>query len=171
MQQLTGLDALFLGSASATTSGVIVGMLILDRDGAAAAAACAELGDRARYREADIADPAQTEDAVTALTGDGTLSYVVNCAGIHQPAGVEELTAADWTRMLNVNLVGACSGGITLSALLGFLAPTRARKVHSATLAVCVLDMSAVRSTTAGLFVTPATIAAAKAASRKRGAM
>ena len=41
--------------------------------------------------------------------------------------------------------------------------------MHSATLAVCVLDMSAVRSTTAGLFVTPATIAAAKAASRKRG--
>jgi polyhydroxyalkanoate synthase len=41
--------------------------------------------------------------------------------------------------------------------------------VHSTTLAVCVLDMSAVRGTTAGLFVTPATIAAAKAASRKRG--
>ena len=47
--------------------------------------------------------------------------------------------------------------------------PRRERKVHSATLAVCVLDMSAVRGTTAGLFVTPATIAAAKAASRKRG--
>ena len=62
-----------------------------------------------------------------------------------------------------------CSGGITLSALLGHLAARRARKVHSATLAVCVLDMSAVRGTTAGLFVTPATIAAAKAASRKRG--
>jgi polyhydroxyalkanoate synthase len=69
----------------------------------------------------------------------------------------------------DVNLFGACSGGITLSALLGFLAARRERKVHSATLAVCVLDMSAVRSTTAGLFVTPATIAAAKAASRKRG--
>ena len=69
----------------------------------------------------------------------------------------------------DVNLFGACSGGITLSALLGHLAARRARKVHSATLAVCVLDMSAVRGTTAGLFVTPATIAAAKAASRKRG--
>jgi len=69
----------------------------------------------------------------------------------------------------DVNLFGACSGGITLSALLGHLAARRQRKVHSATLAVCVLDMSAVRGTTAGLFVTPATIAAAKAASRKRG--
>ena len=41
--------------------------------------------------------------------------------------------------------------------------------MHSATLAVCVLDMSTIRDTTAGLFVTPETIAAAKAASRKRG--
>ena len=41
--------------------------------------------------------------------------------------------------------------------------------MHAATLAVCVLDMSAMRQTTAGLFVTPATIKAAKAASRKRG--
>ena len=32
---------------------------------------------------------------------------MVNCAGIHQPAGVEELSADDWTRMLSVNLVGA----------------------------------------------------------------
>jgi len=69
----------------------------------------------------------------------------------------------------DVNLFGACSGGMTLSALLGYLAAARERKVHSATLAVCVLDTAAVRGTTAGLFVTPKTIAAAKAASRKRG--
>jgi polyhydroxyalkanoate synthase len=71
----------------------------------------------------------------------------------------------------DVNLFGACSGGITLSALLGYLAAGNERKVHSATLAVCVLDTAALRSTTAGLFVTPATIAAAKAASRKRGVL
>jgi polyhydroxyalkanoate synthase len=69
----------------------------------------------------------------------------------------------------DINVFGACSGGITLSALLGYLAATRRRKVHAATLAVCVLDTATVSSTTAGLFVTPATIAAAKAASRKRG--
>ena len=97
-----------IGKATATAlhaAGLQV--LVLDRDGAAAADVCAELGERAACREADIADPAQTEAAVTALVGDGTLSYVVNCAGIHQPAGVDELTAGDWTRMLNVNLVGA----------------------------------------------------------------
>jgi len=69
----------------------------------------------------------------------------------------------------DVNVFGACSGGITLTAFLGWLAAKGTRKVHSATLAVCVLDTSAVRNTTAGLFVTPATIKAAKAASRKRG--
>ena len=64
---------------------------------------------------------------------------------------------------------GACSGGITLTAFLGYLAARRKRKVHAATLAVCVLDTSVVRQTTAGLFATPATIAAARAASRRRG--
>ena len=73
------------------------------------------------------------------------------------------------SRCGDINVFGACSGGITLSALLGYLAAGRERKVHSATLAVCVLDTSAVRNTTAGLFVTPGTIATAKAASRKRG--
>jgi polyhydroxyalkanoate synthase len=73
------------------------------------------------------------------------------------------------TGSADVNVWGACSGGITLSAFLGYLAAKRARKVEAATLTVCVLDTSAVNDTTAGLFVTPATVAAAKAASRKRG--
>jgi polyhydroxyalkanoate synthase subunit PhaC len=73
------------------------------------------------------------------------------------------------TGSADVNVWGACSGGITLTAFVAYLAARRTRKIHAATMAVCVLDMSAVRQTTAGLFVTPATIKAAKAASRKRG--
>jgi polyhydroxyalkanoate synthase len=73
------------------------------------------------------------------------------------------------TATADVNVLGACSGGMTLAALLGHLAARRKRIVHSATLAVCVLDMETVRDGTMGLFATPATIAAAKAASRKRG--
>lgn len=69
----------------------------------------------------------------------------------------------------DVNVWGACSGGMTLTAFLAYLAARRKRKVHAATLAVCVLDTSTLRNTTAGLFVTPATIAAAKSASRRRG--
>ena len=73
------------------------------------------------------------------------------------------------TRSPDVNVWGACSGGITLTAFLGHLAARGKRKVHAATLTVCLIDTSSVQQTTAGLFVTPATIAAAKAASRKRG--
>ena len=69
----------------------------------------------------------------------------------------------------DLNVFGACSGGITLCAWLGYLAATRAKHVHSVTLTVCVLDTAALSEGTAGLFVTPATIKAAKAASRKRG--
>jgi len=73
------------------------------------------------------------------------------------------------TGSADVNVWGACSGGITLTAFLAWLAAVGRRKVHAATLAVCVLDTSGVRKTTAGLFVTPATIKAARAASRRRG--
>jgi len=76
---------------------------------------------------------------------------------------------SDISASRDVNVFGACSGGITLSALLGYLAAGRRRAVHAATLAVCVLDTAAMQNTTAGLFVTPATIAAARATSRRRG--
>ncbi|HEV2430280.1 MAG TPA: alpha/beta fold hydrolase, partial [Burkholderiales bacterium] len=74
------------------------------------------------------------------------------------------ITGAD-----DVNIWGACSGGITTSALLAHLAARGSRKVHSATLAVCVLDMQVAQDTTAGMFVTPETILAAKAASQLAG--
>ena len=69
----------------------------------------------------------------------------------------------------NVNIWGSCSGGITTSAFLAQLAARSEAKVHSATVAVCLLDMAATQSTTAGLFVTPESIAAAKHASQLTG--
>jgi polyhydroxyalkanoate synthase len=75
----------------------------------------------------------------------------------------------DITGAEDVNIWGACSGGITTSALLAHLAARGSRKVHSATLAVCVLDMQVAQDTTAGMFVTPETILAAKAASQLTG--
>jgi polyhydroxyalkanoate synthase len=83
--------------------------------------------------------------------------------------------AADAMRAItgaeDVNIWGACSGGITTSALLAHLAARGSRKVHSATVAVCVLDMAAAQDTTAGMFVTPETILAAKAASQLAGVL
>jgi polyhydroxyalkanoate synthase len=71
----------------------------------------------------------------------------------------------------DVNIWGSCSGGITMSAFLAHLAARGELKVHSATVGVCVLDMAVAQGTTAGLFVTPETIAAAKTASRLKGVL
>ena len=69
----------------------------------------------------------------------------------------------------DVNIWGSCSGGITMSAFLAHLAARGEAKVHSATVAVCLLDMAATQNTTAGLFVTPESIVAAKRASQLAG--
>jgi polyhydroxyalkanoate synthase len=69
----------------------------------------------------------------------------------------------------DVNIWGSCSGGITTSAFLAHLAARNEPKVHSATVAVCLLDMAAAQNTTAGLFVTPGSVAAAKRASQLAG--
>ena len=75
----------------------------------------------------------------------------------------------DITGSEDVNIWGSCSGGITMSAFLAHLAARGETKVHSATVAVCVLDMAVAQNTTAGMFVTPESIAAAKSASQLAG--
>jgi polyhydroxyalkanoate synthase len=86
-------------------------------------------------------------------------------------AALEEAVDAmrDITGSADVNIWGSCSGGITMSAFLAHLAARGEAKVHSATVAVCVLDMAAVKGTTAGMFVTPESIVAAKSASQLAG--
>jgi poly[(R)-3-hydroxyalkanoate] polymerase subunit PhaC len=75
----------------------------------------------------------------------------------------------DITGSADVNIWGSCSGGITTSAFLAHLAARGETKVHSATVAVCVLDTAVTQSTTAGMFVTPESIVAAKSASQLAG--
>jgi len=77
----------------------------------------------------------------------------------------------DITGSADVNIWGSCSGGITMSAFLAHLAARGERKVHSATVAVCLLDMAAAQGTTAGLFVTPESVVAAKTASQLAGVL
>ena len=79
---------------------------------------------------------------------------------------IRDITGSD-----DVNIWGSCSGGIVMSAFLGNLAARGEHKVHSATVAVCMLDMAAAEKTTAGIFVTPESIATAKAASQLKGVL
>jgi polyhydroxyalkanoate synthase subunit PhaC len=77
----------------------------------------------------------------------------------------------DITRSEDVNIWGSCSGGITMSAFLANLATCGEPKVHSATVAVCMLDMAMAQNTAAGMFITPESIIAAKSASQLAGVL
>jgi len=77
---------------------------------------------------------------------------------------MRDITGSD-----DVNLHGACSGAMTLSALLGHLAAKRDNRVNAATLMVAVLDSTA--ESQLGLFATPQAIAAAKQKSKAKGVL
>jgi polyhydroxyalkanoate synthase len=79
-------------------------------------------------------------------------------------AAVRDITGSD-----DVNLHGACSGAMTISALLGHLASRGEKSVNAATLMVAVLDNTA--DSQLGLFATPEAIAAAKQSSTARGVL
>lgn len=72
----------------------------------------------------------------------------------------------------SVNIMGSCSGGITLSTYAGWLAAQdKAEKIHSVILAVCVLDTMASTDSDMAALVTPQTVKAAKLASSSRGVL
>ncbi|ABB11504.1 alpha/beta fold hydrolase [Burkholderia lata] len=77
---------------------------------------------------------------------------------------VRDITGSD-----DVNLHGACSGAMTISALLGHLACRGEKTVNATTLMVAVLDNTT--DSQLGLFATPEAIAAAKQNSIARGVL
>ena len=72
----------------------------------------------------------------------------------------------------SVNIMGSCSGGITLSSYAGWLAAQKkSKKINSIILAVCVLDTSATADNEFSALVTPESVMAAKQASKSRGVL
>ncbi|WP_249678254.1 class II poly(R)-hydroxyalkanoic acid synthase [Pseudomonas abieticivorans] len=69
----------------------------------------------------------------------------------------------------DVNMLGACSGGITCTALLGHYAALGEKKVHALTLLVSVLDTT--MDTQVALFVDEQTLEAAKRHSYQAGVL
>jgi polyhydroxyalkanoate synthase len=69
----------------------------------------------------------------------------------------------------DVNVWGACSGGMTLAGYLGWLAATGQKKVVSVTSPVCVLDPSKTMDTTMGLMITEQSLKAIRASVKRRG--
>jgi polyhydroxyalkanoate synthase subunit PhaC len=75
----------------------------------------------------------------------------------------------DITGHADVNLHGACSGAMTISALLGHLASRGEATVHAATLMVAVLDSTS--ESQLGLFATPEVVGIASRNSRAKGVL
>jgi len=69
----------------------------------------------------------------------------------------------------DVNLWGACSGGMTAAAYLGWLAATGQKKVASVVSPVCVLDPTKTSDTTMGLLTNEQGLDAIKAAVKRKG--
>lgn len=54
----------------------------------------------------DVANYESVEATVTALEEDGVIEAIANCAGISQAGWVDEISSADWDRVIDVNLKG-----------------------------------------------------------------
>jgi NAD(P)-dependent dehydrogenase (short-subunit alcohol dehydrogenase family) len=82
------------------------GVAVLDAAGAEAAAA--DLGDAAAGFPCDVADEDDVAAAIEATVRRlGRIDGLVNNAGINHRSRLEDLTLADWNRVLAVNLTGA----------------------------------------------------------------
>jgi len=109
-------DQRFLVSGGASGIGLAVARLalargaracLLDRNRAALDAACAELGEGAWPVVCDVADPAAVGVAVAqAAERLGGLDALVNSAGVDSLTPLEQLSDAEWSRTLAINLTG-----------------------------------------------------------------
>ncbi|WP_028933173.1 SDR family oxidoreductase [Pseudonocardia spinosispora] len=116
---LTGRTALVTGAGSGigqrlavglAEAGADVGCLDLERQRPGLAETIDRIGTagrRAITLIADVTDADQVDAAIEAHESQlGPLRIAVNCAGINHSARAEEMTDADWQRMMSVNLTG-----------------------------------------------------------------
>lgn len=84
-----------------------------------------QLGGRAMAVPCDVCDPGQVRDAVRAVAAElGRVDVAIANAGFCVGGRIEELTAADWRRQLDTNVVGAA---MTARYVLPELRRTRGR--------------------------------------------
>ncbi|MDP1520865.1 alpha/beta fold hydrolase [Porticoccus litoralis] len=76
----------------------------------------------------------------------------------------------DITRSKDLNVVGACAGGITSSILSSYLKETGRNVVNSLSLSVCMLSMKS-KDTEMSVFTSPSSLQAARIRSREKGVL
>jgi 3-oxoacyl-[acyl-carrier protein] reductase len=96
------------GEVSARLAQEGVSVVVADLDAAQAEAKAASIGQGAIGVVCDITSPQQCDAlAQTAVDHFGRLDGLVNCAGFSRPHDSISLPAADWARMIDVQLNGA----------------------------------------------------------------
>ena len=86
-------------------------VMLVNRNAAEGAAAAAELGRdfgvEALSYTADVTDQAQTEAmAQAAMDAFGQIDILINSAGINIRGAIDEVTPADFSKVMNVNVHG-----------------------------------------------------------------
>ncbi|TQV84829.1 alpha/beta fold hydrolase [Exilibacterium tricleocarpae] len=126
-----------------------------------------------------VLDLTPDKSMVKFLTDSGFQYFVIswrNPTVRHRDCGMNEYVAAvieamdvvrEITGAKDINITGACSGGITAVISLAHLAAKKQKKVHTATLMVSMLDT--VTEAEAALFATESTVEFAKQRSHKKG--
>ncbi|KIC28958.1 SDR family oxidoreductase [Leisingera sp. ANG-M6] len=111
--RLDGKTAIVTGGASGFGAGIVrkflvegARVMIADINGAAAEAMAAELGSNAITQTVNVADGSSVSAmAEAALAAFGQLDILVNNAGVtHLPSPLEEISEADFDRVLGVNV-------------------------------------------------------------------
>ena len=113
---LDGKVAIISGAASLRGIGMATARMyakhgakiaIFDLDEKAAIEAAKTIGPEHRGYACNVTDKQACETAVARVVADfGKIDVLVNNAGITQPAKVCDITAADWERIMSVNLTG-----------------------------------------------------------------
>jgi len=101
-----------IGAASCRAfAGLGARVAVIDRDGDAAARLARELGNRASGHALDVADGAAfARLADDIATRDGGIDVLVNSAGTITRQTIAAMPAADWDRIMAVNLRGPFNG-------------------------------------------------------------
>lgn len=149
-----------LGAAQATLyaregARVVIGDL-QESLGADTVSAIERDGGEARFVRLDVTDPASWAAAVAfAVAEFGSLTTLVNNAGIFHPGGIEIETAEGWDRMIAVNQTGVFLGMkiaapellksgnaaiVNISSLYGLIGSPNAVSYHASKAAVRVMS-------------------------------
>jgi 3-oxoacyl-[acyl-carrier protein] reductase len=137
-QELDGASALVTGGTRGIGRAIVAALAqrgakvtFTGSNAAAAEEARAASGapDRVRFVAADVADPAQCEQAVeAAVLHGGGLDILVNNAGITRDGLLMRMSDEDWAKVIAVNLTGAFS--MTRAATRKLMKSKRGRIVN-----------------------------------------